>query len=66
MEITARYIGKTIVEVSVSTSETSLTVDVCDLNGLVDPEFINDLKELAEELELHNEQLKERAIELNK
>ncbi len=58
MEITTRYIGNTIVEVSMNTPETSLTVDVCDLNGLANPEFINSLKEVAEELELHNEQLK--------
>ncbi len=58
MEITTRYIGNTIVEVSINTPETSLTVDVCDLNGLANPEFINSLKEVAEELELHNEQLK--------
>jgi hypothetical protein len=58
MEITTRYIGNTIVEVTINTPESNITVDVCDLNGLTDPEFISSLKEVAKELELHNEQLK--------
>jgi len=58
MKLTTKYIGKTIVEVTIATPECSLMVDVCDLNGLADPEFISSLKEVADELELHNEQLK--------
>ena len=58
MKITSRHIGNIMIEVTVSTQETSLTVDVCNLSGFVNLELIDNLKELAEELELHNEQLK--------
>ena len=58
MKITSRFIGSTIIEVTVSTNETSLTEDVCDLNGLVEQDFIDILKELVEDLELHNKKLK--------
>ena len=61
MEITTRYIGNTIVELTVKTRESTITVDVCDLNGYVDPELIEILKGVAEELEDHNEKTKERA-----
>ena len=58
MKITSRFIGSTIIEVTVTTTETSLTVDVTDLNGFVEQDFIDSLKELAEELEIHNKKLK--------
>tara|TARA_R110000803_G_scaffold121521_1_gene189615 strand:- start:346 stop:525 length:180 start_codon:yes stop_codon:yes gene_type:complete len=57
MKITSRFIGSTIIEVTVSTNDTSLTEDVCDLNGLVEQDFIDILKELVEDLELHNKKL---------
>ena len=57
MEISVRFIGRTIAEVTVSSSETKLTVDVCNLNGLVDPDFIYNLKEVTEQLESHNQYL---------
>ena len=60
MEITSRFIGSTIIEVTVTTNDTSLTEDVCDLNGFVEQDFIDILKELVEDLELHNEQLKNK------
>ena len=58
MEITSRFIGSTIIEVTVTTNDTSLTEDVCDLNGFVEQDFIDILKELVEDLELHNKKLK--------
>tara|TARA_B110000008_G_C16946178_1_gene554543 strand:+ start:276 stop:461 length:186 start_codon:yes stop_codon:yes gene_type:complete len=61
MKITTRYVGKTIVEVIINGPESSITVDVCDLNGFADPEFIESLKGVAKELEDHNE-----GIELQK
>jgi hypothetical protein len=60
MEITTRYIGNTIVEVTINTPESNITVDVCDLNGFADTEFIESLKGVAKELEDHNESVKER------
>ena len=60
MEITTKYIGRTIVEVTINTPESSITVDVCDLNGLADPDFIERLRGVAKELEDHNEDVKER------
>jgi hypothetical protein len=60
MEITSRFIGSTIIEVTVTTNETSITVCVSDLNGFVEQEFIDSLKELAQGLELHNKELKNK------
>ena len=57
MEITTRYIGDKIVEITIEAHGTKMTVDVCDLNGVADIEFINSLKGVAEELEDHNEGL---------
>ena len=50
-----------MVEVIINGPESSITVDVCDLNGFADPEFIESLKGVAKELEDHNE-----GIELQK
>ena len=60
MELKTRKIGRTIVELNIEANDTSITVDVCDLNGIVDQLLIDNLKELVEELEEHNETLKNK------
>lgn len=62
MEIKIRSIGNLIVEMTIEDCGTTITTDVTTLNGVVPIELIDNLKEVAEELELHNEQIKERII----
>ena len=62
MEVTTNYIGTTIIEVTVSTPESSITVDICDLNGLADVDFIESLKCVVEELEQHNKTIKDNTF----
>tara|TARA_R110000796_G_scaffold235030_1_gene353973 strand:+ start:48 stop:230 length:183 start_codon:yes stop_codon:yes gene_type:complete len=60
MQITSRRLGDIILEVTIETKDTTFTEDVCNWNGFIDLDFIDSLKELVEELELHNEQLKNK------
>ena len=62
MEIKIRNIGNLIVEMTIEDWGAKITTDITTLNGVVPIELINNLKEVAEELELHNEQIKERVI----
>lgn len=55
MIIKTKYIGDSIVEMHVSIGEMSAYTDLCDLNGLIDKDFIRSLRDLANELEDHNE-----------
>ena len=57
MEIKVRSIGSSIVEMTVEDCGTVIATDVTDMNGLVPIELINNLKEIAEELEQHNQAL---------
>lgn len=55
MEIKSRYIGNSIIEITVSTNNTSMTEDITDINSYIDENFIENLRNLADELEEHNE-----------
>jgi len=66
MEFTTRHIGayggnaSTIIELTVSGGNASITEDVTDLNGKVDEDFIMELRELADELEEQNNLIAKR------
>ena len=62
MQIKIRIIGNLIVEMTIEDCGATIATDVATLNGVVPIELIDNLKEVAEELELHNEQIKERVI----
>lgn len=62
MEIKLRHIADTIIEITVENFGASITSDVTNLQGLVSKELINNLREVAEELELHNEQIEAGVI----
>lgn len=57
MEISLRFIGKNIVELTVDDNGDSLTSDISDLNGIVPIDFIDTLKGLVYDLESHNEKV---------
>jgi len=57
MEITLRHIGSTIIEMTVEDMGCTITTDVTDLYGLVDENLIQNLRNIANELEEHNEKL---------
>ena len=60
MEITTRYIGTTIIELTAKTREATITTDICSLSGIANEELISNRRDIADELEAHNEQLKLR------
>lgn len=62
IQLKTRRIGNCIVEITIETPETTLTFDVCNLLGIADVEFIESLKNAAQELKEHNEIV----MELNK
>jgi len=57
MEISIRKIGTKIIELTVDSSEYLLTKEITKLDGTVDQDFINRLREIADELEDHNSQV---------
>ena len=57
MNIEIRRIGNLLMEVTVKSLGATLVEDVTDLHGYVDEEFIESLRDVADELELSNEQL---------
>jgi len=58
MKISVRHVGKTIIEMTVEDVSAIITVDVADMKGIVPKDLIYDLREIADELELHNDQLR--------
>lgn len=58
MEIRTRRISKTMLELKVTSWGTEITEDITDLNGLVDENFIQSLREVADELEDQNLSMK--------
>jgi hypothetical protein len=56
MKLTTRTIGRTIVELTVESTngDARIIADVTNRHGYVDEEFINDLREVADYLEEHN------------
>lgn len=57
MEISTRRVSKNILELTVNSYGTNITVDVTDLNGRVDENLIQNLREIAFELEEQNERI---------
>lgn len=60
MKLSTKYIRNSIIELTVETHNTTIVTNICDLYGMVDDEFISDLKHLAMELEEHNENVKQK------
>jgi hypothetical protein len=59
MELSIRHIGANkqasgIIELTVTDGGTTLTVDVTDLNSKVDENFIDSLRDIANDLEEQN------------
>ncbi len=71
MEITIKHFGASrlkpakIIELTVSTSESTTTVDVTDLHGKVDESLITNLKDIVNELEEQNKLISEQNQNLN-
>jgi hypothetical protein len=61
MLITTKHIGSyggnpaSIIELTVKGSNTELMEDVTDMKNMVDYDFIQNLREIADELEEHNQ-----------
>jgi len=64
MEFKIKHIGAyggfpaEIIELTIESLNSTITEDITDLNSKVDEDFIFELRQLADELEEHNEQLK--------
>jgi hypothetical protein len=60
MKFTTRVIGGTIIELKVTNHNGTAEIeeDITDMNGEVPAEFIEELRELADDLELHNHNLR--------
>lgn len=54
MEISIRFVGRLIVEMTITDSNTTIITDISDLNGKVSEELIYNLRNVADDLELHN------------
>jgi len=65
MEISIRKIGSKIIELTVDSDENLLTKEITKLDGTVDQDFINRLREIADELEDHNSQINKCHKEFN-
>ena len=55
MQLYLNHIGETIIELTAETQNGGLTSDVCNLDGIADPELIETLREIVEALTDHNE-----------
>jgi len=58
IDISLRFIGKSIVEMTIDDFGVSITSNVADLKGVVDPRLIENLRDVANRLEEHNESIK--------
>ena len=54
MEISLRFIGSTIVEMTYKDSGTIVTSDIADINGDVSVDIIESLESIVQELKDHN------------
>ena len=54
MEITIRHICFSIIEMTVADGDSFIKTHVTNLSGRVPEDLIQNLKDVAEELELHN------------
>ena len=57
MKITLRHIGITIIEMTIENSSTTITEEISNLKGNVPEEIIDNLRDIADQIELHNEVL---------
>lgn len=54
MEIRTRRVSKNILELTIKDSGTTITTDVINMNGLIDENLIQSLRDVADEFEEHN------------
>ena len=54
MDISIRKIGKYLVEMTIEDHGNTLLCDITDREGEVSPDFIQNLRDIADELEEHN------------
>lgn len=54
MELITRRVSKNILELTVKNSGTTITTDVIDMNGLIDENLIQNLRDVVDEFEEHN------------
>ena len=57
MNISIREIGSTMLELTIELNGSRLIEEITKLDGTVDQGFINQLREVADELEEHNNQI---------
>lgn len=55
MEISTRSVGKMIVDMTIKTGSTTITEDICNMDGSIPLQFIQDLEDLIHGLKEHNE-----------
>lgn len=54
MEIRTRRVSKNILELTIKDLGITITTDVIDMNGLIDENLIQNLRDVADEFEEHN------------
>jgi hypothetical protein len=62
MDISLRYIGGNpakIIEFCIESNTTTIKEDITNMDSKIDPEFINNLREIADDLELQNKLIDE-------
>lgn len=58
MKLSLRPIGKTILQLKIETHNTIIEEDITNLHSYINEEFINSLREIADQLEEHNKKQK--------
>lgn len=58
MQIESRQYGKSIFEVKITTHESKIEVDVCDLDGIISGSLIEQLEDLIYEMKEWNDKNK--------
>lgn len=54
MELITRRVSKNILELTIKDAGTRITTDVINMNGLIDENLIQNLRDVADEFEEHN------------
>ena len=68
MKIELRHIGRyglspsPIIEITVTSNNTTVTEDIVNFEGYVDENFIDDLKDIVEQLEVQNTLINKQSI----
>lgn len=60
MKIDLNFIGENIIEMRCENNTSSITEELTNLFGIVDEEFILNLKDIIDSLEQHNEKINTR------